>query len=99
MTDETGADDAEIGAVTEWNGGFSWIAHPEEDAERASHALATDDGVWVVDPVDAAGLDEALGGLGDVAGVVVLQDRHTRRGGRGATRGPRVGPGVDGPDT
>ena len=78
MTDETGADDAEIGAVTEWNGGFSWIAHPEEDAERASHALATDDGVWVVDPVDAAGLDEALGGLGDVAGVAVLQNRHTR---------------------
>lgn len=78
MTDETGADDAGIGAVTEWSGGFSWIAHPEEDAERASHALATDDGVWVIDPVDAAGLDDALGELGDVAGVAVLQDRHTR---------------------
>ena len=78
MTDETGADDAGIGAVTEWGGGFSWIAHPEEDAERASHALATDDGVWVIDPVDADGLDDALGELGDVAGVAVLQDRHTR---------------------
>ncbi|GAA0533200.1 hypothetical protein ABNG02_09680 [Halorubrum ejinorense] len=78
MTDETGADDAGIGAVTEWSGGFSWIAHPEEDAERASHALATDAGVWVIDPVDADGLDDALGELGDVAGVAVLQDRHTR---------------------
>lgn len=78
MTDETGADDADIGAVTEWGGGFSWIAHPEGDAERASHALATDDGVWVIDPVDAAGVDDALGDLGDVAGVAVLQDRHAR---------------------
>lgn len=78
MTDETGANDAGIGAVTEWGGGFSWIAHPEEEAERASHALATDDGVWVIDPVDADGLDDALGELGDVAGVAVLQDRHTR---------------------
>lgn len=78
MTDETGADDAGIGAVSEWSGGFSWIANPEEDAERASHALATDAGVWVIDPVDADGLDDALGELGDVAGVAVLQDRHTR---------------------
>jgi len=78
VTDETGTDDAAIGAVSEWDGGFSWIARPEEDAERASHALATDDGVWVIDPVDAEGLDDALRELGDVAGVAVLQDRHTR---------------------
>jgi hypothetical protein len=64
--------------VTEWDGGFSWIADPEEDARRASHALATENGAWVVDPVDADGIDERLREAGDVAGVVVLQDRHTR---------------------
>jgi len=64
--------------VREWPGGFSWIAHPDEDARRASHALDTAAGVWLVDPVDAAGLDERLTALGEVAGVVVAQDRHTR---------------------
>ncbi len=76
------ADDTEerptLSDVREWPGGLSWIAHPDEDARRASHALATDAGVWVVDPVDADGLDERLTALGEVAGVVVAQDRHTR---------------------
>lgn len=58
--------------------GLSWIAHPEEGMERASHALATDGGVWLLDPVDAAGLDERIAELGDVRGVVVLLDRHER---------------------
>jgi hypothetical protein len=78
MTDEGTGSGAAIGEVTEWDGGFSWIARPDEDARRASHALATDAGVWVVDPVDADGLDDRLSEAGDVAGVVVLQDRHTR---------------------
>lgn len=64
--------------VQQWSGGISWIADPEEDAKRASHALATDAGVWIVDPVDAADLDDHLADLGDVAGVAVLHDRHTR---------------------
>jgi hypothetical protein len=66
------------GHVREWPGGISWIADPEDNAKRASHALATDAGVWVVDPVDTAGLDERLAALGEVAGVVVALDRHTR---------------------
>lgn len=64
--------------VTEWTGGISWIAYPDEDAQRASHALLTEAGVWIVDPVDADGLDERVAELGDVAGVLVIQDRHTR---------------------
>lgn len=64
--------------VEEWSGGFTWIADPDEQAQRASHALATAAGVWLVDPVDAAGLDDRVSALGAVAGVVVLQDRHTR---------------------
>jgi hypothetical protein len=58
--------------------GFTWIAHPEEGMERASHALATEAGVWLVDPVDAEGLTEHIADLGAVAGVVVLLDRHER---------------------
>jgi hypothetical protein len=76
------SDDADerppLDAVTEWPGGITWIGYPEEDARRASHALETDAGVWLVDPVDADGLDDRVADLGDVAGVVVLQDRHTR---------------------
>lgn len=64
--------------TVEWPGGLTWLAHPEESLQRASHAIAVDDQVWVVEPVDAAGIDEAIEALGDVAGVVVLLDRHTR---------------------
>lgn len=64
--------------VTEWDGGFSWIAYPDERGQRASHALQTAAGVWIIDPVDTDGLDDRLAELGTVAGVVVLHDRHTR---------------------
>jgi hypothetical protein len=46
--------------------------------QRASHALAVDGEVWVIDPVDVEGLDDLLAEFGDVAGVVVLLDRHKR---------------------
>ncbi|WP_135820699.1 hypothetical protein [Halostella litorea] len=64
--------------IDRWEGGLGWIAHPEETMQRASHALATDEGVWLVDPVDCEGLDELVAPLGEVAGVVVLLDRHKR---------------------
>ncbi|WP_436901158.1 hypothetical protein [Halovenus halobia] len=67
-----------LDALTEWSDGFSWIAYPDEKPHRASHALSTENGVWVVDPVDADELDNRLASLGTVTGVVVLQDRHTR---------------------
>jgi hypothetical protein len=67
-----------VNEIDRWDGGAGWIAHPDEEMQRASHALVTDDGVWVVDPVDADGLDEWLADLGDVAGTVVLLDRHKR---------------------
>jgi len=54
------------------------LAYPDERMERASHALVEDDQVWVVDPVDVPDLDEFLAELGEVAGVVVLLDRHKR---------------------
>lgn len=61
--------------------GAGWIAHPDERIQRASHLLGDGDEVWVVDPVDAAGVDDLIGEYGDVVGVVVLVDRHTRDAG------------------
>ncbi len=75
----------ESGEATGWREigrdehGVSWIAYPDETMERASHALVGDDGgVWLVDPVDVDGLDEMLAEFGEVAGVVILLDRHIR---------------------
>jgi hypothetical protein len=64
--------------VDEWDGGVGWIAHPEETMQRASHALATDEGVWLVDPLDAPGVDDRIAALGDLAGVILLSNYHRR---------------------
>jgi len=72
------------GVATDWReidqyeGGVGWIAYPEEAMQRASHAFAADGDVWLVDPVDAEGIDDRLAALGEVAGIVVLLDRHER---------------------
>ena len=78
MVDDDTQAQASLADVNPWTGGFSWIAYPDERGQRASHALLTAGGVWLVDPVDAEGLDERVSELGAVAGVLVLQDRHTR---------------------
>jgi len=64
--------------IDRWEGGVGWLADPNEDMRRASHALTHEGDVWLVDPVDADGLDELLADEGDVAGVLVLLDRHNR---------------------
>ncbi len=73
----------ELHEIDRFDRGVGWIAYPKETMERASHALAVpgDGGetdVWVVDPVDAPGVDDLLAELGVVAGVVVGLDRHKR---------------------
>lgn len=87
-------------AFQRWDGGLTWIAHPDEAMARASHAIAVDadgrlaDGdhepgevdVWVVEPVDARGLDEWLTELGRVTGVVVLSGYHRRHAAAVASR-------------
>lgn len=78
MTDDDPDERPILREVTEWTDGISWIAYPDERAQRASHALLTQAGVWMVDPVDAEGLDDRVSELGEVAGVLVIQDRHTR---------------------
>lgn len=76
--------EADLHEIDRFDGGVGWIAYPGETMERASHALAvpneeteTND-VWVIDPVDAPGLDDLLAEFGSVAGVVVCLDRHKR---------------------
>ena len=80
------------GVATDWreidqyDGGFGWIAHPDETIQRASHAFAVDGDVWLVDPVDTEGIDDRIADLGEVAGVVILLDRHKRDSAALATR-------------
>jgi hypothetical protein len=64
--------------IDRWDGGVGWLAYPEEGMQRASHALGVDGEAWVVDPVDAPGVDDLLDSVGEVAGVVVCLDRHKR---------------------
>lgn len=78
MTLRADDESAELEPIDRVAGGVGWIAHPEEAMQRASHALAADGGLWVVDPVDAPGLDDLLAEYGTVKGVVVTFGRHTR---------------------
>lgn len=45
---------------------------------RAAHALASDGGVWLIDPFDDPAALEAAAELGRPAGVLQLLDRHNR---------------------
>ena len=66
--------------------------------QRASHALAHEGGVWLVDPVDGDGLHERIAALGEVRGVLQLLDRHPRDGAALAARYgvPRIETPFDG---
>jgi hypothetical protein len=58
--------------------GFGWIHPKPAFAQRTSHALAAEGGVWIFDPTDVEGLDERVHALGSPAGVIQLLDRHNR---------------------
>ena len=58
--------------------GLTWIAPDPAFMRRASHAVAIGGRVWLVDVVDAPGLDDAVAALGTVRAVVQLLDRHAR---------------------
>lgn len=60
----------------EFDAGFTWVV--DEQMERASHALAIDGRVWLVDPVAWEPALERAAALGEPAGVVQLLDRHRR---------------------
>lgn len=46
--------------------------------QRASHAIVAEGRVWVIDPVDFPGVDEAICARGRPAAVIQLLDRHPR---------------------
>jgi len=58
----------------EFDGGFGWTV--ADKLPRTAHALATSQGVWLVDPVDAPAAVERARGLGEISGVIQLLDRH-----------------------
>lgn len=72
--------------IDRWEDGVGWIAHPDEEGQRASHAVRGDDGVWILDPVDASGVDDLYEELGEVVGVAVLSSYHARDAGAIADR-------------
>lgn len=73
------AGETQFREIDRYEDGVGWIAYPDETMQRASHAVVGDDGgVWLVDPVDAEGVDDCISAFGDVAGVVILLDRHKR---------------------
>ena len=57
---------------------FGWIAPEPPLLERASHAIALDGRVWVIDPVADDEALERVRALGEPAGVLQLLDRHNR---------------------
>jgi hypothetical protein len=56
--------------------GFGWVV--DEALARASHTLAADGRVWLVDPLDWSEAIDRARGLGEPAGVIQLLDRHDR---------------------
>ena len=68
----------EFELIDEWDAGMSWSAHPQEGGMRASHALLLDDGVWILDPLDAPGIYDKIETLGEVNGVLVCSSWHSR---------------------
>lgn len=82
-----GSGSAEYRVIDRWDGGAGWMAYPNEQMQRASHAVVGDEGgVWLFDPVDAPGIDDLFEEFGEVAGVVVGLDRHKRDAAAIATR-------------
>ncbi|MFB6189707.1 MAG: hypothetical protein ABEI57_07460 [Halapricum sp.] len=70
---------SQLREIGRYDGGVGWIAYPDEQMQRASHAVVGEDGgLWVLDPVDSDGVDDLLAKYGEVTGVVVMLDRHKR---------------------
>lgn len=74
-----GSGTADLREIDRHDHGVGWLAYPNEQMQRASHAVTHDGDIWVLDPVDVDGVDDLLAELdGEVAGVVTCLDRHKR---------------------
>ncbi len=65
-----------VRAVDETEFGLGWIERAP--MARTSHALVEGGRVWLVDPIEPAGLEERVLSLGEPAGVIQLLNRHAR---------------------
>ncbi len=70
--------------VDEQEDAFGWTI--DERLERTSHALVVDNRVWLIDPVDAPGVEDRIRALGEPGAVLQLLDRHARDGATWARR-------------
>ncbi len=70
--------------IDETEFGLGWMEDARE--ARASHALAVDGRVWLIDPIEPQDVEERLLALGEPAGVIQLLDRHNRDSKALATR-------------
>ena len=78
---------SEYEVIDRWDAGIGWLAHPNETGRRMSHAvLGEDGGVWLIDPINASGIDGEPSSLGDVRGVIVCSNYPTRDADGFATR-------------
>lgn len=75
-----------LAVVDRWDEGVGWIPHPEETLRRASHAVRAGGGIWLIDPLDAPGVDDLLAEYGEVVGVAVGSSWHARDAGVFARR-------------
>jgi hypothetical protein len=62
--------------IHEHEAGLTWVM--DEPMQRASHALADEGRVWLVDAVDDAEALERVAALGTPVAVLQLLDRHNR---------------------
>ena len=56
----------------------TWLASTPGFMQRASHAIATGEGTWLIDPVDHPDVRARLAEMPAVVGVLQLLDRHNR---------------------
>ena len=62
--------------IDETDFSVTWVM--DEPMARASHALARDGRVWIIDPVDDHDAMERVAELGEPVAVLQLLDRHNR---------------------
>lgn len=65
-----------VRTIDETDFGVTWVM--DEPMARASHALAKDGRVWIIDPVDDRDAMAKVAELGEPVAVLQLLDRHNR---------------------
>lgn len=72
------SEDPPLRTCDEFDWGFGWLGASKPRLRLTSHALLAGEGVWLIDPADADGVEARVRDLGEPAGVIQLLDRHNR---------------------